>query len=141
MYNLIDNKWIDGIIEYIEPNEIFVFGSNLAGRHGAGAAKQAMKYGAVYGVGSGIMCNTYAIPTKDFNIKTLSTNAIEKYINQFITTAYLINEYSDRYVYLITRIGCGLAGYTDNVMAKLFKACIDYSCFRLPIEWKQYLEG
>jgi hypothetical protein len=69
----------DGITR-LNPGEVFVFGSNLAGRHGKGAALQAVRFGAKYGVGVGRAGQTYAIPTKDCQIRTLSISAIAPYI-------------------------------------------------------------
>lgn len=110
--------------------EIFVFGSNLAGRHGAGAAKDAIeKYGAIYGVGEGKQGNSYAIPTKDYNLKTLSLDRIKNHVATFHTYA----EQNPKYVFRVTRVGCGLAGYKDEDIAPLFK----YSSHNviLPEQW------
>lgn len=105
-------------MESSNKTEIFVFGSNLAGRHGAGAAKDAVeKYGAFYGVGEGKQGNSYAIPTKDYNLKTLSLDRIKNHIATFYTYA----EQNPEYVFRVTRIGCGLAGYKDEDIAPLFK--------------------
>ncbi|USV41008.1 hypothetical protein [Xanthomonas phage BUDD] len=118
-------------------DEIFVFGSNLAGRHGAGAAKAALQhYGARYGEGTGAQGRSYAIPTKDENIQTLPIEEIKPYIDEFIKTAsHLFNTQK----YFVTRIGCGLAGYTDEQIAPLFRDA-PYSCMSFPEEWKPYLE-
>ncbi len=106
---------------YIEkPNHIFVFGSNLAGVHGAGAAKNAHDlYGAIWGVGEGLAGNSYALPTKDEQIQTLSLSAIKKYVNKFVEFAW---ERTDL-TFFITRIGCGLAGYKDEDISPLFEDC------------------
>lgn len=96
---------------------IFVFGSNLAGRHGAGAAAYARKYwGAIYGQGEGLQGNSYALPTKDENIQTLPLGEIEKHVAGFIEFATL----ADDLTFNVTRIGCGLAGYTDEQIAPMF---------------------
>jgi hypothetical protein len=88
--------------------DIFVFGSNLAGRHGLGGALHAkQQHGAIYGQGIGLQGRSYAIPTKDHDIKTLSLNQITYYINDFITFARANDELN----FNVTRIGCGLAGY------------------------------
>ena len=87
---------------------IFVFGSNEAGIHGAGAAAFAHKVlGAKYGVGVGITGFTYAIPTKDFNIETLGLDKIEEYIVEFLEYARKNSDVA----FNLTPIGCGLAGY------------------------------
>lgn len=96
---------------------IFVFGSNLAGRHGKGAALFARKnYGAVYGVGIGRTGNSFAIPTKDHNIKTLPLSEIRKYVNIFLDYA----KGNPDLQFEVTKIGCGLAGYTEDQIAPMF---------------------
>jgi hypothetical protein len=116
-------------------DEIFVFGSNEAGRHGAGAAKAALLYyGAVYGEGYGLQGRSYAIPTKDENIQTLDLNDIEDYIYIFIVEAAL----NPSKKYFMTRIGCGLAGYNDEDIAPLFKHAPTNINF--PEDWRTYLE-
>jgi hypothetical protein len=103
--------------------KIFVFGSNLAGIHGAGAALYAAKYlGAVRFVGEGPMQDPikprcYAIPTKDENIETLSLTEIKKYVNNFLEFA----KRNPQLEFFVSRIGCGFAGYTDDDMSPLFK--------------------
>ena len=95
---------------------IFVFGSNLAGRHGRGAAKYAReKLGAEYGVGEGPTGFCYALPTKDENIRTRSLQDIEKSIVRFL-------EYADQSsdVFKVTPIGCGLAGYSVKQIRAIF---------------------
>jgi hypothetical protein len=115
-------------------NEIFVFGSNLAGRHGAGAAKIAVqKFGAVYGTGIGLSGLSYAIPTKDQNIRRLPLSEIKLYIDEFIRLSnhpILIGNF------FVTRVGCGLAGYTDSEIAPLFKGAKNCSFAE---EWEKYL--
>ncbi len=96
----------------------FVFGSNLAGRHGRGAAKFAAEFhGAEYGVGEGPTGNCYAIPTKDKNLKILPLTEIEKHIEKFLEYACL-NIGKD---FAVTPIGCGLAGYTRPQIMELFR--------------------
>lgn len=96
---------------------IFVFGSNLAGVHGAGAALYARKYeGAVPGIGIGHQDNSYALPTKDRSINTLSLHRIKYYVDQFIDYA---KQRSDLR-FKVTQIGCGLAGYTAEDIAPMF---------------------
>ncbi len=105
-------------ITKLEPDEVFVFGSNLAGIHGAGAAKTALLYfGARYGVGEGFTGQCYAIPTKDRNIETLSIEAIAKHVHKFLRVAALLPDKT----FLVTKIGCGLAGYTPADIGPLFK--------------------
>lgn len=98
--------------------QIFVFGSNLAGIHGAGSAKEAsLNYGAVYGVGVGRTGNSYAIPTKDLNLKTLPLEVIKLYVEQFINYAKKNSDLQ----FIVVRIGCGLAGYTASDISPMFK--------------------
>lgn len=118
-----------------EGREVFVFGSNLAGVHGAGAAKEAMNsFGAIWGLGIGHIGKSYAIPTKDENIETLSLSSIEEYVSMFVEYANL-HQTTD---FFITRVGCGLAGHKDSDIAPMFIGC--QSNCNFPIEWAQYLE-
>lgn len=114
-------------------DEVFVFGSNLAGAHDAGTAKVAMRYGARYGHGIGIQGRTYAIPTKDVDLKTLPIDTIRPYIDRFrrMTLDY------PKVKFFVTRVGCGLAGYKDSQMAPLFEGCGSNCSF--PKEWEEYL--
>ena len=93
------------------PNIVFVFGSNLAGRHGKGAAWYAMKhFGAVYGEGVGRTGRAYAIPTKDKELKSLPLDKIEDYISDFIDYAF---KHPDT-MFIFTALGTGLAGYEPS---------------------------
>jgi hypothetical protein len=96
---------------------IFVFGSNLAGRHGKGAALTALReHRAIYGIGSGRMGSCYAIPTKDRQLRVLPLDQIQRYVDEFIEYARTHEEET----YRVTRIGCGLAGYQDYQIAPMF---------------------
>jgi hypothetical protein len=96
-------------ITRLHNNQIFVFGSNRAGRHGKGAALYARQhFGAVYGVGVGPTGRCYAIPTKDADLATLPLWLIRDYVKQFVAYARLHPELE----FLMTPIGTGLAGYT-----------------------------
>lgn len=101
------------------PGEIvFVFGSNLAGRHGKGAALYAKKkYGAQQGCGIGRTGNAYAIPTKDDTLNVLPISEIKKYVREFRRYA---REHDD-VTFLLTPVGTGLAGYSKSAMRALFK--------------------
>ncbi|TCU34133.1 hypothetical protein EV129_113117 [Rhizobium azibense] len=102
----------------VRVNEIFVFGSNEAGRHGKGAALYARRHhGAIYGQGEGLQGNSYAIPTKDANLRTLSLDAIANHIVTFLEFAL---EHPDM-TFLITPVGCGLAGYRREQIKPLFE--------------------
>lgn len=114
-------------------DELFVFGSNLAGIHGAGAARYALKHlGAKWGHGVGITGKCYAIPTKGYNIETIPLTEIKDYVDMFIEYAY-----NTPNKYFITRLGCGLAGYTDSDIAPMFKNA-PANC-NLPEEWIEYV--
>lgn len=106
-------------IQTLKYNEVFVFGSNEAGIHGAGAAKLALdKFGARYGQMFGMQGQSFAIPTKDTQIKTLSLEKIRMYVQ--IAEAYFTSHPTK--IFLVTEIGCGLAGYEAEDIAPLFKS-------------------
>lgn len=110
---------------------IFVFGSNLAGRHGRGAALFARQYrGAQYGVGVGRTGQSYAIPTKDEQIRTLPLDRINVYVAEFLDYARA----HPGLAFEVTRIGCGLAGYIDQQIAPMFMGAPD-NC-QLPDGWR-----
>ncbi len=99
-------------------SEIFVFGSNLAGRHGKGAALAARRdHGAIYGQGEGLQGRSYAIPTKDAELRTLPTITIAEHVGRFLSFADRHPELTFR----LTPIGCGLAGYSPNEIAPMFR--------------------
>lgn len=113
---------------------IFVFGSNEAGVHGSGAARDALlKHGAGFGIGFGPCGDSFAIPTKDWNIKTLPTHVIDQYISRFIAYA----NFRPDLRFMVTQIGCGLAGYTPELIAPMFM-CAPDNCF-FDEAWKTYL--
>lgn len=102
----------------VDDDMIFVFGSNLAGLHGAGAAAFAEKYyGAIRGRGVGRSGQSYGIPTKDQIIHTLPLNKVEQYIKRFLQYAIDHPELK----FKVTQIGCGLAGFTPIEIAPLFR--------------------
>lgn len=104
-------------ITKLEPNQIFVFGSNRAGRHGAGAAEDARIYfGAQTGCGEGRTGQAYAIPTKDTRLKTLPLIEIQESVEGFLSYARL----NPSLEFLVTPIGCGLAGYKPHQIAPMF---------------------
>lgn len=123
--NLIDNR--DFTPEYItalRPDEVFVFGSNLAGFHGGGAARIAYKnFGAEWGRGVGHFGQTYAIPTMQGGVET-----IKPYVDDFIAYARVHPEFR----FYVTRIGCGIAGFRDEDIAPLFKEAMSLSNIVLP---------
>ena len=116
-------------ITSLKPNEIFVFGSNLAGNHAGGAARLAyVKWGAVWGQGVGLQGQTYAIPTMHGGVE-----AIRPYVEEFIRFA----ETHPEQVFLVTEIGCGIAGFTPEEIAPLFAAAVPVQNVFLPERfWK-----
>ena len=116
----ISPRWIDSL----EENEIFVFGSNLQGMHGGGAARVAHeKFGAVWGEGIGLQGQSYAIPTMHGGV-----DVIAPYVNDFIAFAKEHPELK----FLVTEIGCGIAGFKASEMAPLFKEALEVENIYLP---------
>ncbi len=111
-------------ITSLAENEIFVFGSNLAGFHGGGAASVAHhKFGAVWGQGVGLQGQSYAIPTMQGGVET-----IRPYVDEFI----VFSRQHPELTFLVTRIGCGIAGFTDEDIAPLFKEALGADNIILP---------
>ncbi len=111
-------------IENLRQNEIFVFGSNLAGYHGGGAARLAYeRFGAVWGQGTGLQGQSYAIPTMQGGVET-----IKPYVDEFIEFAKEHPELD----FLVTRIGCGIAGFKDEEIAPLFFHALAWENIILP---------
>ena len=129
-------KFTPDFITHLEPNQVFVFGSNEAGIHGAGAAKAALRFGARFGRGYGMWGNTYAIPTKDGNIRTLPLHDVENNVNDFIDFAQVHPENE----FLVTPVGCGLAGYDPEDIAPLFKNALPLENIILPESFVIILE-
>ena len=114
-------------ITELQPNEIFVFGSNLKGMHGGGAAYIAYrKFGAIMGQGVGLQGQSYAIPTMQGGVET-----IRPYVDEFIAFA----KENKNMTFLVTRIGCGIAGFTDEEIAPLFEKAHDVENIVLPPNW------
>ena len=114
-------------IAQLAPGEIFVFGSNLEGHHGGGAAFTAYrKFGAVWGQGVGLQGQSYGIPTMQGGVET-----IKPYVDEFIEFACQHPEYT----FLVTRIGCGIAGFTNEEISPLFAAAHDVDNIVLPLGW------
>ncbi len=111
-------------ITELKDNEIFVFGSNLAGAHGGGAARIAyQRFGAIGGRGVGLQGRSYAIPTMQGGVET-----IRPYVDEFRDFAMQHPEYK----FLVTRIGCGIAGFTPREIAPLFKRAAELDNVLLP---------
>lgn len=111
--------------------DIYVFGANLARRHGAGSAREARrKHGAIYGRGSGRQGNSYGIPTKGFELQSLPLRDIKLFVDDFIDYA----KAHQNLTFNVVKIGCGLAGYKEEQIAPLFKDAPS-NC-RLPPKWR-----
>lgn len=109
-------KYTPENITNLTDNQIFVFGSNLAGKHNGGGAKIALqKFGAIYGEGVGFQGQSYAIPTLDANFQKIDLTEIRFYIDIFFQFAYNHPQYE----FLVTKIGCGIAGYDISEIAPL----------------------
>lgn len=116
-------------ISKLEQGYIFVFGSNLSGRHGKGAAKTALGWGAKWGQAAGLQGRTYGIPTKDASIRrTLTTEEIKPFVDDFIEFAKSRKDL----IFLVTEVGCGLAGLKPKDVAPLFEKAIDAENIYLP---------
>jgi uncharacterized protein (TIGR02452 family) len=128
MYN---REYTPNRIHALKPNEIFVFGSNLAGAHGGGAARLAYdRFGAIWGQGVGLQGQCYAIPTMHGGVET-----IKPYVDEFIAFAQQHIEQK----FLVTRIGCGIAGFTSDEIAPLFQKAIDQENVILPKDFVEVL--
>ena len=111
-------------ISRLAPGEIFVFGSNLAGMHAGGAARTAVKlFGAIMGQGVGLQGRSYAIPTMQGGVETIAP-----YVDQFIAFAKEHPELK----FLVTPIGCGIAGFSPEDIAPLFKNARNIDNISLP---------
>ncbi len=130
MYN---RDYTPEMISELRGNEIFVFGSNLAGAHAGGAARAAvMRFGAIWGQGVGLQGQSYAIPTMQGGVETITP-----YVDEFIQFAMEHPEYR----FLVTRIGCGIAGFRDEEIAPLFRAAMDVENIVLPRTFVQVLSN
>lgn len=120
-----------------KPGQVFVFGSNLSGIHGAGAARAAHQfYGATWGVASGLMGQSYAIPTVKARIAgALSLEQIAEHVAIFLAFA----EANPQTEFLVTRVGCGLAGHRDADIAPMFSGA-PFNC-SLPDTWAKHIQG
>lgn len=117
-------KFTPGRINTLRPNEVFVFGSNLKGMHGGGAARVAReRFGARMGQGVGLQGQSYAIPTMQGGVET-----IRPYVDEFIDFA----RQHEELVFYVTRIGCGIAGFRDEEIAPLFTQAVELDNVILP---------
>lgn len=125
----ITSNWI----RELKPNEIFVFGSNLEGQHGGGAALLAYRqWGAVWGQGTGLQGQTYGIPTMHGGV-----DVIRPYVDEFIAFAKAHSEYT----FLVTEIGCGIAGFKPEEIAPLFQDAVPVGNIHLPERFWQILSA
>lgn len=129
MYN---KRFTPEQISSLAQNEIFVFGSNLAGNHAGGAARAAHRFfGAVWGQGVGLQGQSYAIPTMHGGV-----DVIKPYVDKFIDFAAAKSDYT----FLVTRIGCGIAGFTAADIAPLFAKAIELDNVILPRDFVEVIE-
>ena len=125
-------------IDKLSDNEIFVFGSNTQGAHGGGAARTAMNWGAIYGQAFGLQGKTFAIPTVDYTKRgKMSIETIKEYVDKFLDFA---KENKDK-KFLVTEIGCGIAGFKVSDIAPLFKEALkdEFDNIYLPKSFIDYL--
>lgn len=129
----MDNrKYTPDFITELDRDDVFVFGSNLAGQHCGGAARIAYeKFGAEWGNGVGLQGQSYAIPTMQGPVET-----IKPYIDQFIDYA----RECDQNTFYVTRIGCGIAGFKDDDIAPMFDEAYDLYNVRLPESFARIIE-
>ena len=121
MYN---REYTSERISELKKNEIFVFGSNLEGHHGGGAAWLAyQRFGAIWGQGVGLQGQSYGIPTMHGGV-----DVIKPFVDEFIVFAKEHKEYK----FLVTKIGCGIAGFKEEEIAPLFQNAIDIENIILP---------
>jgi hypothetical protein len=113
-------KYTPERITKLNPNQVLVFGSNTEGRHGAGLAKLALSFGAVYGNPKGLQGNTYAIITKDLS-KGKRSISLSNIKNQLLEL-YKVAKETPTKEFLLTRIGCGLAGYSNQEIGNIVKS-------------------
>ena len=133
MYKEIERpEFTPEFITELKADEVFVFGSNLAGMHGGGAAYVAFrKFGAVMGCGVGLQGQSYAIPTMQGGVET-----IKPYVDEFISFA---KEHPELF-FFVTRIGCGIAGFCDRDIAPLFSDAVGLENVCLPETFVEVLK-
>ena len=125
-------EYTPDMIESLKEDEVFVFGSNLAGKHGGGAARMAyIHFGAIMGKGVGLQGQSYAIPTMQGGVET-----IQPYVDEFIEFA----RNHDNLFFYVTRIGCGIAGFRDEEIAPLFAEAIYEPNICLPKSFTKVLQ-
>ncbi|MBQ9254661.1 MAG: hypothetical protein IJ180_07820 [Bacteroidales bacterium] len=126
-------RFTPDFIRTLKDDEVFVFGSNLEGMHGGGAARVAVeKFGAIMGKGVGMQGQSYAIPTMQGGVET-----IKPYVDEFIEYA---KQHKEKLFY-VTRIGCGIAGFQDEEIAPLFIDAVNEDNICLPKSFAKILEN
>ncbi len=119
-------------------SQVFVFGSNESGIHGAGAARMALDhFGAKIGKGFGPMGQSFGIPTKDWQIKVLPLSVVEFYVKRFEAFVNLVDDRE----FLVTKIGCGLAGFTPDQIAPMFAGMRNNKKVWLPQDFIDIIDG
>lgn len=132
MEDYIKTHTAPALINELADGEIFVFGSNLEGMHGGGAAYQAMEhFGAILGQGVGLQGNSYAIPTMQGGVETIAP-----YVDEFIEFA----KANPNLKFLVTAIGCGIAGFSHEEIAPLFAKATKVDNILLPAVFWRYLK-
>lgn len=127
-----DSKYTPENITSLGEDEVFVFGSNLAGNHAGGAARVAReKFGAILGQGVGLQGQSYAIPTMQGGVDT-----IKPYVDEFLAFAKAHQELK----FYVTRIGCGIAGFKDEEIAPLFQEALGEENIILPKSFAEIIE-
>lgn len=125
----MNNRTTPEEITKLADNQVFCFGSNLGGKHGKGAAKKALTWGAKWGQAAGLQGRTYGIPTKDAAVRrVLSIKEIKPFVDEFIEFARV----NPQLTFLTTEIGCGLSGYYPKEIAPLFQKAVDVENIHLP---------
>ena len=126
-------KYTPEFITELAEDEVFVFGSNLAGMHGGGAAATAHRcFGAVWGKGVGLYGKSYAIPTMHGGV-----NTVKPYVDEFIEYA----KHHPELRFLVTKIGCGIAGFREEQIAPLFAEAIDVKNIILPRDFVEMIKN
>lgn len=124
-------RYTPDYITHLNNGEIFVFGSNLRGLHGSGAARLAYeRFGAIWGQGVGLQGSCYGIPTMHGGV-----DAIKPYVDEFIEFAQNHTEYT----FLVTKIGCGIAGFKEEEIAPLFADAVSVDNIVLPESFVMFL--
>lgn len=126
------------IIKAPGKNWIVTIGTNESGHHGAGMARLGLNWGLKLGQGYGHMGSCFGIPTKDWEIQTLSLDVINFYVQRYVAWTKIPR--FDRYENYVTLIGCGLAGYTPADIAPMFADCLEMENFWLPKEFIEIIE-